>query len=101
MKRRIAFSVVSIRQTSGVPPAGGSVAATIENLCTSRLTHRRTSAGAIEITSDMGWSSTGRMRHWPCGPQHRDCQPAKDATHEDRPHASILTNSPEDAWPAD
>jgi len=93
MNRRIAFSVVSIRQTSGLPPAGGSVAATIENLCTSKLTHRRTSAGAIEaITSGTGWSSTqvvcGSGRS---GPQHRNSQPATDATHEDQPHASMLT----------
>jgi hypothetical protein len=33
MNRRIAFSVVSIRHTSGFPPSGGSTAATIENLC--------------------------------------------------------------------
>jgi hypothetical protein len=47
-KRRIARSVVSIRHTSGLPPTGGSVAATIDNLCASRLTHRRTSAGTNE-----------------------------------------------------
>jgi hypothetical protein len=32
MNRRIAFSVVSIRCTSGLPPVGGNVAATIESL---------------------------------------------------------------------
>ena len=36
MNRRIAFSVVSIRRISGRPPAGGSTAATIESLCTSK-----------------------------------------------------------------
>src|SRR5215216_5197444 len=93
MKRRIAFSVVSIRQTSGLPPAGGRTAATIESLCTSSATHRRTSVGAIELTSGTGWSSTqvvcGSGRS---GPQHRTSQPATDATREGQPpHASILT----------
>jgi hypothetical protein len=45
MNRRIALWVVSIRVTSGCPPRGGSVAATIESLCTSKPTHMRTSAG--------------------------------------------------------
>jgi hypothetical protein len=33
MNRRIARSVVSIRCSSGCPPLGGSVAATIDSLC--------------------------------------------------------------------
>src|SRR5436305_11747745 len=94
MKRRIARSVVSIRHTSGLPPAGGSVAATIDSLCTSRLTHRRTSAGANEVTSD-----TAGPPQVVCGSglaalNIRNCQPATDATHEGQPHASILTNRP-------
>jgi hypothetical protein len=32
MKRRIAFSVVSIRCNAGFPPASGNVAGTFENL---------------------------------------------------------------------
>src|SRR3954469_3853592 len=36
---------------SGRPPTGGSVAATIERLCTSNATHKRTPAGAHELTS--------------------------------------------------
>src|SRR3954454_5252312 len=39
--------------TSGRPPTGGNVAATIESLWTSNATHRRTSAGAHELTSGM------------------------------------------------
>jgi hypothetical protein len=58
MKRPIAAGVVSIRCSSGVPPLGGSVAATIENLCTSNATHKRTTSGAVELTSGMGWSSS-------------------------------------------
>jgi len=33
MYRPIARSVVSIRDTSGLPPSGGSTAATMENSC--------------------------------------------------------------------
>src|SRR3954471_1679886 len=36
---------------SGRPPTGGSVAATIERLCTSNAAHKRTPAGAHELTS--------------------------------------------------
>jgi hypothetical protein len=57
MKRRIARSVFSMRCTCGLPPVGASVAAMIECLCTSNATHKRTSAGAVELTSGMGWSS--------------------------------------------
>src|SRR3954454_12713646 len=39
--------------TSGRPPTGGNVAATIESLWTSNATHTRTSAGAHELTSGM------------------------------------------------
>jgi hypothetical protein len=53
INRRIAFSVVSTRSISGRPPAGDSVAATIESLCTSSATNVRTSAGCSEITSGM------------------------------------------------
>ncbi len=91
MKRRTARSVVSIRDSSGLPPTGGSVAATIENLCTSRLTHRRTSAGAIEVTSGTAGPPSRSYAVAVAAHNTRDCQPAKDATHEDQPHASMLT----------
>jgi len=52
------------------------------------------STAGLSVSAPCTRSSTGRMRLWPCGPQHRDCQPAKDATHEDQPHASILTRRP-------
>ena len=77
-----------------MPPAGGSVAATIDSLCTSRLTHRRTSAGDNEVTS-----GTAGPRQVVCGSglaalNTAIVQPAKDATHEDQPpHASILTSA--------
>src|SRR3954468_9444172 len=93
MKRRIAFSVVSILATSGLPPVGGNVAATIENLCTSKLTHKRTSAGAIEaVTSGTAGPPSRSYAVAVAALNTRDCQPAKDATHEDQPHASILTS---------
>jgi hypothetical protein len=58
MNRRIAAGVVSTRCSSGTLPCGGSVAATIENLCTSNATHKRTRSEAVELTSGMGWSSS-------------------------------------------
>src|SRR3954468_6076417 len=81
-----------MRSTTGLPPAGGKVAATIENLCTSNPTHRRGRSTAKELTSGTGCSSTTVV----CGSglaalNTTHCQPAKDATHEDQPHASILT----------
>jgi hypothetical protein len=45
--------VFSTRMISGRPPDGGNVAATTDNLRTSNATHRRTSAGAHELTSGM------------------------------------------------
>jgi hypothetical protein len=57
MNRRTAVSIVSIRCSSTSPPDAGSVAATIENSCTSNATHILTCAGAVELTSGMGWSS--------------------------------------------
>src|SRR3954453_17151048 len=91
-----------MRSTTGLPPAGGNVAATIENLCTSNATHRRGRSTATELTSGTGWASTTVV----CGSGLADlntthCQPAKDATHEDQPHASILTSDdPVDAFSA-
>jgi hypothetical protein len=86
MNRRIAFSVVSIRDTCGLPPAGANVAATIENLCTSRLTHRRTSAGAIEDNVRHGLVLHRSYAALALRPSTTAIvQPAKDATHEDQP----------------
>jgi hypothetical protein len=94
MNRRIARSVVSIRHTSGLPPSGGSTAATIENLCWSNEIHRRTSPGCRQgVTSGMAGPPRSYAALALLGPQQpRIVQPAKDATHEDQPHASILTS---------
>src|SRR5512135_565996 len=54
----------------------------------------RTSAGAREITSGMAGPPQVVCGSGPCGPLTTAIvQPARDATREDQPHASILTNA--------
>ena len=68
INRRIAFSIVSIRVTSGHPPDGGSTAATIENYV-SRATHRRTFSrrGRDNVRHGLVLRTSG-MRLWPKWP---------------------------------
>jgi hypothetical protein len=92
MKRRIAFSVISIRDTSGSPPVGGSVAATIENLMHIQADPQHTSVDAIEaVTSDMAGPPSRSYAVAVTALNTRDVNP-RQTTQEDQPQASILTS---------
>ena len=90
MNRRIARSVVSIRQTFGLPPSGAAAPPPRSRTCADERDPPRTSPGCRQRgTSSMAgpprWYAALALR----AVNNPHCRPAKDATHEDQPQWSI------------